>query len=180
MKTSSLRRRSRIARGVRLTSLAGVTLGLSFALVGWTSVKSQVEQPMGFSHATHAEEDMACVDCHMRVEEGPYATTPGYKTCLLCHEEAQGEDPDEPRIREYAEREEPIPWIQVNRVVGHVYFSHAPHVVLGEMECADCHGDMSTLDEPVTESQIEWMTMGACMDCHDERNVSNDCLLCHK
>ena len=135
---------------------------------------------MGFSHAVHHEQDTACVDCHVGSEEGPYATIPGLKTCLLCHEEAQGEEPDEALIREYAERDEPIPWLQANHVVGHVYFSHAPHVVAGEMDCAECHGDMTTLDEPVRQSQIEGLTMGACMGCHEERQVSNDCLLCHK
>jgi len=161
----------------------GALIG-GFALLVFLSASDSrsegIVQPMHFSHATHQAEDMACIDCHIRSEEGPYATTPGLRTCLLCHEEAQGEHPDEPLVREYAERDEPIPWVQVNRVVGHVYFSHAPHIVRGEMDCADCHGDMTELDEPVVESQIEWLTMDACMDCHFEREVSNDCLLCHK
>jgi hypothetical protein len=48
------------------------------------------------------------------------------------------------------------------------------------MTCQECHGDMTTLDEPVTRSQITGLDMAACMDCHDERGASNDCLICHK
>ena len=144
------------------------------------SAASAVVQPMGFSHAAHFAEDTACLDCHIRSEEGRYATLPGLKACLLCHEEPQGEDPEEPRVREFAELGDAIPWVRVNRVEAHVYFSHAPHVVLGEMDCADCHGDMTTVEQPLTSSQIEGLTMGACMDCHEDRNVSNDCLLCHQ
>ena len=165
-------------RGPATFALAGA-LAL-FGLRTCDSHAATVDQPLAFSHAVHHEQDTACVDCHIRAEEGPWATIPGVETCMLCHDEAQGEHPDEPRIREYAESGEAIPWVQVNRVVGHVYFSHAPHVVQGGMECADCHGDMTTLEEPVTRSQIEWMTMDACMDCHEEQQVSNDCLLCHK
>ncbi len=53
-------------------------------------------------------------------------------------------------------------------------------MVNGGLDCSDCHGDMTTLDDPVSRSQIEWLTMKACMDCHEERQVSNDCLVCHK
>jgi len=172
-----------VARATLGFALGGLALALGALALGLQACSpglAQVVQPMTFSHATHHEEELACVDCHIRSEEGPYATIPKVKACLLCHEEAQGEHPDEGLIREYAERDEPIPWVQVNHVVGHVYFSHAPHVVTGEMECAECHGDMTTVDEPVTESQVDWLTMEACMDCHFERQVSNDCLLCHK
>lgn len=120
------------------------------------------------------------MDCHLYAAEDVYATIPGLSTCMLCHEEPQGESTEEPKVREYFEREEPIPWVQVNRVEGHVYFSHAVHVKLAEMECAECHGDMTTLDEPLTRTQIADMDMDACMDCHDERGASNDCLVCHK
>jgi len=139
-----------------------------------------VDQPIAFSHAVHHEQDIACLDCHAGAKSGEYATIPAIATCMLCHAEPQGDSPEEPRIREYADRGEPIPWVQVNRVVGHVYFSHAPHVTLAKIECTTCHGDMTQVDAPVTASQIAWLDMDACMDCHKERQVSNDCLLCHK
>ena len=139
-----------------------------------------VEQPMAFNHKRHVEEDTACLDCHKEAEEGIYATTPEIKVCMLCHEEPQGEHADEPKVREYAERKEEIPWKQVNRVDGHVYFSHAVHVKLGEIDCNECHGDMENLTEVLTTSQITHMSMAACMRCHEEKQASNDCLACHK
>lgn len=137
-------------------------------------------QPVAFDHALHAEQDLACLDCHATAESRPRASFPKLATCLLCHAEAQGEHPDEPRLRAFSERGAEIPWVQVNRSVGHVYFSHAMHVKLGKMECAECHGDMSAQHEPVTRSQVAHLSMSACMRCHAERGASNDCLVCHK
>jgi hypothetical protein len=48
------------------------------------------------------------------------------------------------------------------------------------MTCVECHGDMENRTAPVTESQIDGLSMRACMDCHFERGVTNDCLACHK
>lgn len=139
-----------------------------------------VRQPIAFDHARHKDESLNCSDCHARAETTPYASFPAIKQCLLCHKEPQGQHPDEPLIREYADKGEQIPWVQVNRLPGHVYFSHSMHVKLGGMQCADCHGDMSVQKDPVSASQIEHLTMSRCMQCHEQRGASNDCLACHK
>ncbi len=152
-----------------------VVLGLAFK-----SREPVVRQPIAFDHALHKDQNLSCSDCHARAETTPYAGLPAIKQCLLCHKEPQGQHPDEARIREYADKGEEIPWIQVNRLAGHVYFSHAVHVKLGGMQCADCHGDMSAQKEPVVASQIDHLTMSRCMQCHAERRASNDCLACHK
>ena len=163
----------------RITSIAVVALATVVALAFRTRERV-IRQPIAFDHARHKDENLNCSDCHARAESTPYASLPGIKQCLLCHKEPQGENPEEPRIREYADRGEEIPWIQVNRLPGHVYFSHAMHVKLGGMQCADCHGDMAAQKEPVGASQIEHLTMSRCMQCHSERQASNDCLACHK
>ena len=156
---------------------AAIALGLS--ALGLRRAPEPVEQPIAFDHARHAEE-LSCLDCHARADEGPYATLPLVSACLLCHAEAQGDHPDEPKIRELAETRGEIPWVRVNRLPGHVYFSHEAHVRWARMECAACHGDMTQATEPVTESQIDDLTMGRCMACHAERGAANDCLACHK
>lgn len=163
----------------RITSIVVVALAIAVALAFRTRERS-IRQPIAFDHARHKDENLNCSDCHARAESTPYAGFPGIKQCLLCHKEPQGENPEEPRIREYADKGEEIPWIQVNRLPGHVYFSHAMHVKLGGMQCADCHGDMASQKEPIGASQIEHLTMSRCMQCHSERNASNDCLACHK
>ena len=139
-----------------------------------------VAQPIAFDHKKHLQEEIACKDCHKQVEEGPYATFPTLKTCLLCHGEAKGKHPDEPKVREYAAKGKEIPWARVNRLVGHVYFSHAAHVRDAKMDCKECHGDMKETSEAVTVSQISHLDMDRCMECHEEKGVSLDCLRCHK
>lgn len=139
-----------------------------------------IQQPIAFNHKRHLAEGMACADCHKQVEKGPYATFPPMKQCLLCHSDPQGKHPDEPKIREFAERGEEIPWIQVNRLPGHVYFSHTAHVRHGKIGCQECHGDMKERTQPVTVSQIQNLTMERCMECHTQSKVSTDCLRCHK
>ena len=97
-----------------------------------------------------------------------------------CHKRAKGEHPDEPKLREYAKRGEEIPFAQVNRYPGHVYFSHRVHVKLAGMECEECHGDVANLAEPVSQPIASSASMADCMDCHRERGASNECLACHK
>jgi hypothetical protein len=139
-----------------------------------------IVQPIAFDHARHAEEDLGCLDCHAPAATGAYATLPLLSTCLLCHAEALGESPEEARLLEFVESGEEIPWVQVNRSAGHVFFHHAAHVTLGKMECSECHGDMALASEPPGASQIDGLTMRRCMDCHRERGVTNDCIACHK
>ncbi|MBI4568836.1 MAG: cytochrome c3 family protein [Planctomycetes bacterium] len=141
-----------------------------------------VVQPIAFNHQMHikGKEEMACKDCHRMVEKGPHATLPSVNQCMLCHEEAKGKHADEPKIRQYAEKKEEIPWVQVNHVVGHVYFSHAAHVSWAKIDCSECHGDMKNRTEPVTHPQVDHLNMDRCVACHEERGASNDCLTCHK
>jgi hypothetical protein len=142
--------------------------------------KEVVPQPMAFSHRRHVEEGLSCADCHPFADRKPRASLPTVRQCLLCHSEAKGTHPDEPKVREFAERKQEIPWAQVNRLPGHVYFSHAAHVKYARMDCAECHGDMKTSAEPVTVRQIARLDMAACIACHVQKGVGNDCLRCHK
>lgn len=135
---------------------------------------------MSFSHKRHLQEGISCKDCHKRAEHGLHATFPSIKVCLLCHKEAQGEHPDEPKIREYAQAGRQIPWQQVGRLPGHVYFSHADHVRYAKMDCHECHGEMKEQDEAITLPRVGEFDMDWCMACHWDKDVSNDCLSCHK
>ena len=153
--------------------------GSIFAREG-SRVRAAVKQPIAFNHRIHVEQDMACTDCHTQAEKGSYATLPRIKACLLCHEEAQGENPEEPKVREYAEAGHEIPWIQINRLPGHVSFSHEAHVNYAAISCQVCHGPMELRESPVTEPNIEHLDMNRCVACHEEQGASIDCLRCHK
>lgn len=57
-------------------------------------------------------------------------------------------------------------------------FSHALHVIENEMECADCHGD-------ITDGRFEHPSHDVCAGCHDEEVESETisratCGLCHR
>ena len=137
-------------------------------------------QPIHFDHRVHHEEEMECTDCHTGAETGPRATLPTTRACMLCHDEAQGEHPDEPKIREYFERREPIPWVQVDRLPHNVVFSHAIHVGDAAMSCAECHGAVEAQSEPVTASRTTHLTKDQCLQCHEERDVPRNCMSCHR
>jgi len=154
--------------------------GLCVVATSFREASTGIVQPIAFDHARHHEEDLACLDCHSTAETRPYASLPRIAACLVCHAEPKGDSPEEAKLREFAERKEEVPWVQVNRMPGHVYFSHAVHVKLAQMDCAVCHGDMTTANRPVTASQVEHLTMRRCMECHFEQGASNDCLACHK
>lgn len=167
---------------LKLIAIAGFVATLSLAawiedaLPGDPDV---VVQPLGFNHQLHMEEDLSCEECHLHAADAAVATLPPTRVCMLCHEEPQGEEPEEPKVREFAELGDYIPWVVVNKSVGHVYFSHEAHVTWAAMECDECHGDSASATEPFTESQIDHLDMDACMDCHTERGASNDCIVCH-
>ena len=48
-----------------------------------------------------------------------------------------------------------------------------------ELDCTECHGAMEEQEQPVSRPAVR-VSMTGCMDCHDEKGASNDCLLCHK
>lgn len=163
--------------------IAAVVVLAAGAAAGWALFNSRkgrvAEQPIAFNHKRHIDEGLTCTDCHKSVEKGPRATIPTIKTCLKCHEDPQGTNPEEAKIREFAKRGEDIPWVQMNRLPGHVYFSHRVHVAYAKMDCAECHGKMADRTEPVTAPNID-LDMDKCMACHVSKGVSVDCLRCHK
>jgi c(7)-type cytochrome triheme protein len=137
--------------------------------------------PFAFNHKAHIDaEEMECLDCHRFADKRVHATVPRLKDCRDCHSEPQGEHPDEPKVREYLDDNREIPWSFVNRLPGHVYFSHRAHVGFAEMICTDCHSDMSKAEKPLKRPDIGHLTMSKCMSCHQEKKAANECSTCHK
>lgn len=140
-----------------------------------------IVQPISFNHNLHVEQEgMECTDCHSKVEALPSATFPSADVCTDCHEgEPLGESEEEVRLLRFLEEGNPIPWQRIYEMPRHVYFSHRRHVVLGEIECMTCHGDVPSMIVPPPRAVVS-QTMEFCMDCHRERKVTNDCLACHR
>ncbi len=62
----------------------------------------------------------------------------------------------------------PIEWVRIHNLPDHVYFSHAQHVTVGEVECQTCHG---TVEEMEVVKQAAPLSMGWCVNCHRETEV---------
>lgn len=155
--------------------LISVTLIDTFALSS-----SQEEQPIQYNHKIHIEEaGSECIDCHIQAESGTRASIPNIQICGDCHSDLETENTEQRKVAEYVENDTQIPWHQVHNIPDHAYFSHRRHVTLGQIECSECHGDVSQMETPFVvpyqEIDMEW-----CLDCHKERAVTSDCYACHR
>lgn len=134
-------------------------------------------QPFAYSHRIHLAQGLTCTDCHDGVERGPRAGLPGISTCMTCH---QAVATDKPLVKAMAEQQAKgldFAWQRVYDYPreAHVIFNHAPHI-RAKVECSTCHGDMTTQD--VAERKVD-MNMAFCVNCHTQKQASNDCLTCH-
>lgn len=140
-------------------------------------------QPIKYSHQTHAGKlQINCVYCHSGAEKGRTAGVPSANVCMNCHK-AVSEGPKtgkveiakiyeavgwDPATGTYSKPEKPIKWVRVHSLPDFAYFNHSQHVVVGKQDCANCHGDMTKVDEAVQASPL---TMGWCIDCHRKTEV---------
>ena len=133
-------------------------------------------QPIDFSHHHHVTEiGLDCQMCHVYARRSPVAGIPSVQRCAGCHERVLTDAPEVQRLMAFWENEEPIPWVRVHDLPDYVRFSHKRHV-RGGVSCAECHGDVGQMEHAV---QVESLSMGWCLNCHQEREASRDCLICH-
>ncbi len=133
-------------------------------------------QPIAFSHAHHVTEiGLDCQMCHVYARRSPVAGIPSVGVCAGCHKHVLSDQPEIQKILAFWEDERPIPWVRVHDLPDHVRFTHKRHV-LGGVDCAECHGNVSSME---IARQVESLSMGWCVTCHEERDASNDCLTCH-
>jgi hypothetical protein len=133
-------------------------------------------QPIPFSHRTHAETGMQCLDCHTTTMTAERASLPEASHCLTCHETIKANSRAIASVRGFATQHQPGPWERVYKLPGFVVFSHEKHVKAGTA-CSQCHGPVETRD--VLEKEVS-TGMTECMNCHRKRQVSIDCSLCHE
>ena len=135
-------------------------------------------QPLEFPHNIHAGRKIACTEyCHEAVTTGPAAGLPSVRTCMICHNTIAVDRPRIKQLTAMRERGEDLAW---QRVYGytpqaHVRFNHAPHI-RADIDCTTCHGNIA--EGTVAERNVD-LTMGFCVNCHNERKASIDCLTCH-
>ena len=151
-------------------------------------------QPIHYSHKIHAgANQIECKYCHSSARVSKHSGIPSLNVCMNCHQniaEYNGEEDlengytkdfytkeikklyaavgwDEDNQR-YTGESQPVKWVRIHNLPDFVYFNHAQHVQVGEIECQKCHG-------PVEEMEIMYqhssLTMGWCINCHRETNI---------
>jgi Cytochrome c7 and related cytochrome c len=140
------------------------------------AIRPAAVQPIPFPHKTHIAKKAVCADCHESADKGPVAGIPSVKTCMICHSQIATDKPLIKQVTGYSEKGIEIPW---QRVYGftreaHVRFNHAPHI-RASVDCSTCHGDVAN---QTAERAVDH-NMGFCVNCHKQKNASNDCLTCH-
>ena len=176
-----------------VTLVAILLVGAYLTVLGWDALNDigvyqsyQPKQPIWFSHKVHAGQNgINCVYCHNSVEKGKAAGIPSLNICMNCHMGVQegkqtgtkeiakiykaiGWDPDKNMYIEGYDQK-PIEWVRIHNLQDFVYFNHSQHVVVGKQECQTCHGEIQEMDEVY---QFADLTMGWCINCHRETDVS--------
>jgi mono/diheme cytochrome c family protein len=140
------------------------------------------EQPIAFSHKIHAGQNgINCVYCHTSAEKGKTAGIPSLNVCMNCHTYvAEGPSGTEeiakiyaaldynPETKEYGDNPTPVEWVRVHNLPDLAYFNHSQHVVVGKIECQQCHGEV---EEMGVAEQHSPLTMGWCIECHRTTSV---------
>jgi mono/diheme cytochrome c family protein len=159
----------------------------------------QPSQPIDFPHSVHAgEQGIDCNYCHSSVTKSKSAGLPTVNVCMNCHKQIAGNDDDQKaKISKiyaaagwdgegYTGKTNPIVWNRVHVLPDHVYFNHSQHVVVGGVDCKQCHGDMTTMEETAKVRSIDelnavegnvqltkpTLTMGWCIECHGVKEIS--------
>ncbi|TNE72569.1 MAG: c-type cytochrome [Bacteroidetes bacterium] len=178
-----------------------VTLFLGLYTIGVVE-DYQPSQPIAFPHATHAGiNGIDCKYCHNSVTKSRSAGLPTVNVCMNCHKQINGRTPEQQEkiaaiyeaagwnpegAGKYTGDTKPIVWNKVHVLPDHVYFSHKQHVVVGNVDCKQCHGDMTKMVETAKVQPVEelnkvdgnikltkaTLTMGWCIECHKEKEVS--------
>ena len=162
----------------------------------------QPSQPIAFPHDKHAGVNgIDCKYCHNSVTKSKSAGIPTVNVCMNCHKQINGEGKpyaaevkkiysaagyDPTGSGKYTGNTKPIVWNKVHVLPDHVYFNHSQHVVVGGIDCKQCHGDMTKMSEAVKVQPVEelnkiegniklskpTLTMGWCIECHGAKEVS--------
>ena len=145
------------------------------------------EQPIKFSHKIHAGDNaIACQYCYNSVEKSRHAGIPTVNVCMNCHKSISVGPSGDKGTAEIAKiyaaagfdaknqkydlgKSNPIKWIKVHNLPDHVYFNHSQHVVVGKIECTQCHGNVKEMT--VAEQRVP-MTMKWCIECHRKTDVA--------
>ena len=133
----------------------------------------QPAQPIKFSHKVHATDNkIDCRYCHTTADESKSAGIPHVNLCMNCHvivrEGTNSGKFEINKIHDAIDNNISVEWVRIHQLPDHVFFSHAQHANVGKRECQECHG---VVEEMHVIKQVEDLSMGWCLDCHDKTAV---------
>lgn len=141
------------------------------------------EQPIFYRHDIHAGQyRIPCLYCHNNAANSWTANIPTVSTCMGCHlvisaaDTAGNPNPEIAKVRDFATRGEPIPWVRINKIAEHAHFPHMRHVNAG-LACQLCHGNIQQMPRVFAAQNVN--QMGWCTNCHMQRGITRDCTACH-
>jgi hypothetical protein len=141
-----------------------------------------VEQPIAFPHDKHAgpASQVPCMYCHYTADRSDDAGIPAVEVCAGCHMPGgvpmvRADSAGVQQLIEYWNEQRPIPWVRIHKVPDHVHFPHMMHVN-ADVQCQECHGPVEEMAEV---ELVAPMTMGWCVQCHEQRAARTDCFVCH-
>ncbi|TDI38787.1 MAG: menaquinol oxidoreductase [Acidobacteria bacterium] len=133
-------------------------------------------QPIAFPHKLHADNQIDCAFCHEFYDRHAAAGIPRTELCGACHMAMPQESEATQKLMEYVDAEEPIPWVRLYKLPQFTYFPHKWHVRAG-LSCETCHADIG---QSMTAVRHQVLKMKWCIECHEQEQVSVDCVVCHK
>lgn len=133
----------------------------------------QPDQPVKFSHEVHvAQNQIDCMYCHHTASHSKSANIPSTNLCMNCHivvrQGTRSGSFEINKVIEAYEEGRSIEWIRIHDLPDHVFFSHAQHVGVGNLDCAECHGEVEKMH---VVQQVSDLSMGWCLECHRKTKV---------
>ena len=158
----------------------------------------QPTQPIFFSHKVHAGvNQINCLYCHGGAWESKHAGIPTLNVCMNCHKvindytkgpKIYDENNNEingtkeiQKLLQYAgftpgpgaqwdpSKAKSPQWVKIHNLPDHVYFNHAQHTRVGNVQCQTCHGNIQTMDKVSQQAEL---SMGWCINCHRQTKVN--------
>ena len=127
------------------------------------------------NHAVHGENDLECGDCHDPEETGT-PSLPKAETCFECHEDLAQENERVNAYFDTARQQDGSYRFQKLVYTADLIPNHEGHAKK-EVGCADCHGDAS---EKAFLRPALLDLKARCFDCHNKREASLECSVCHE
>ena len=184
-----------------LIVVIGVVVALFLGLYSINIMEGyQPSQPIEFAHAIHTGTNgIDCKYCHNSVDKSRTAGLPTVNVCMNCHKQITGVGPQVAKIQKiydaagwdaagmkYTNVTKEIVCNKVHVLPDHVYFNHSQHVTIGGIDCKQCHGDMTKMTQTAKVMSVQelngvegnipltkpTLTMGWCIECHQEKEVS--------